>query len=64
MKRLLRFIRRRRLIATGRSIMRHYMAAAEDIAGGDVAYAEKVCPLLRGLRRAGRACALRARRLA
>lgn len=60
---LARLYRRRRLIHLGRSIMRHNLAACEELACGDLNYAERVCPSLKRLRRAARACALRARRL-
>lgn len=64
MKTLIRFYRRRYLRNLGRSIMRHYMAACDDLAAGDLQYAERVCPSLVRLRRAARYCALKARRLA
>jgi len=46
-----------RLYRLGSYLMARYVAVADDIAGGDIHYAERVCPSLKFLRRRARACA-------
>lgn len=63
--RLHRRLIRWQLIRLGRRLMARYMIVADEIAGGDIQYAERVCPSLVRYRRRrrGRACAKLARRL-
>ena len=68
MKRFLRSLRRRRVIAHGRELATRYIRAVESISGdldtAGIAFAETVCPLLKSYRRRAKACAKVAGRLA